>query len=338
MKKIKTETTKKTTIDKNKLFAEAVKNSIKVHGILLEYETQKLLNDSLVKIGFHIKKNFRSHLIPWRDQQGVTHTSEIDVFLETVYTKLDILTDIFKNNQLQDEIYRPALYMYFLAQCKGHDKEGFLLANSSESPEIFKLPICTYQDLYRDSPQLIEKQYYNPSGMYFVDWAYFYTGEMQDWNSKQQIKIDKLKTFPEKPVFKQDKVSNSNKFLGAVEQINESLDCFMGTRPLCKHTGMMQLIIPIIVTNANIFLMEHGGNKVAVYKNIPWIVYVNKQKDQSQFAHLPFYDNIFVVNSTYIPGFCAAIQSLIMGRATLFIEGGIQYETGDKILITEFDV
>jgi len=27
-----------------------------------------------------------------------------------------------------------------------------------------------------------------------------------------------------------------------------------------------------------------------------------------------------------------------MGGETLFIEEGIQYETGDKILITEFDV
>ena len=205
-------------------------------------------------------------------------------------------------------------------------------------PKIFKLPICTYQEFYRESPQLIEKHYHKHSNIYFVDWAYFYTGEMQDWNNKQQIKVDKLKTLPEKPVFKQDKTSNSNKFLGAIEQINESLDCFMGTRPLCNQPGRMQLIIPVVVTNADIFVMEHGGNKVAVYKNIPWVVYVNKQKEQSQFAHLPFYDNIFVVNSTYIPEFCNAIQSLIVGGETLPIGGGIQYETGDKILITEFDV
>ena len=133
-KKQKTKTTQKSIIDKNKLFAEAVENSIKVHGILLEYETQKLLTDSLGKIGFHINKNPRSHRIPWRDLQHVTHTPEIDVFLETVF-KLDRLIDIFKNDELLKDINFPTLRVYFLVQCKGHDKEGFLLANSCDPPK-----------------------------------------------------------------------------------------------------------------------------------------------------------------------------------------------------------
>jgi hypothetical protein len=327
MTKPKTKTIKKPIIDKKKLFAEAVKNSIKVHGILLEYETKKLFTHSLEKIGFHIKESIRSHYLRWNDQE-----CEIDVFVEAV-NKLEFLDDIYKDNELQEVNHRLSMYTYYLVQCKGHDKEGFLLANSCESPKEFELPIYKYKEDYKDSPELVKKIHPKQNDIYFVDWAYFYTGEMQDWNTKHKINTDKLENLSGKfPVFKQDKVSNSNKFLRAIEQINESLDCFIGgAKPFCNQSDMTQLIIPVIVTNAQIFIMEHNDNKVTVYNNIPWFVYVNKQKWQSKFSHLPVYDKFFVINTLYIPEFCSVMQSFIM-------ENNFQYEIKGKSIITKFDV
>ncbi len=335
MKKSENKTTKKSIIDKDLVFADAVKNSIRNHGILLEYETQKLFTDSLEENGFHIKDSKRSHCIPWQDSQQVTHTQEIDVFLETVL-KLEFLDDIDKNGKAQKRIHRQALNVYFLAQCKGHDKEGFLLADSCEPPRSFKLPICQYEERYRDSPEVIEGYCKMHPDVCFVDWAYFYTGEYYDWDNKNKVTLARCISEYDKiqPYFKQSKAQNSNKFMSAIEQINESLDCFFGAGPLCNQLGMMQLIIPVIVTNADILIMKHSDKKVTVYKNIPWIVYMMKknQKGQSPFSHIPVYDKIYVVNSTYISEFCNAIISFLMD----IIE--VQYGTGDKVLITEFDV
>jgi len=92
-----------------------------------------------------------------------------------------------------------------------------------------------------------------------VNWAYFY-----------KFKGDKKEEYQE----------DKGKFYKAIEQINESIIAihdYLVPQKKISTDGGYHRVIPIVVTNATICLMEIDDSKVTI-STIPWVIYINNFK------------------------------------------------------------
>lgn len=76
-----------------------------------------------------------------------------------------------------------------------------------------------------------------------VDWAYFYSGK----NNRLRSGLD---------VHEQDKDRQTNKFLGAADQLCEALEISLEKRPNHSAEDVLFRFIPIVCTNAELIELE----------------------------------------------------------------------------------
>ena len=139
-----------------------------------------------------------------------------------------------------------------------------------------------------------------------VNWAYFYKLKKEGGGRGTEYQEDK------------------DKFYKATNQINESIVAIHDKINLMSQAELENYhkVIPIIITNATICLMEIDKKKVS-FSTIPWVLYKNNFKvDRSNMislGNLNYLDNydfkdIFIVNFDY----CKKFIDILLSRKNDF--------------------
>lgn len=298
----------------------AIENSIRIHGILLEHEAKALLDSALNALGVPPRASALSKSYV-RRIDGENRTIEIDVLAESSSFHVDPFDDIYREPTLETWLKPFGFGAYlsdaFIVECKGHPRDGFLICrrmnaevNLVESQPLFIDPKNERVDaraciesrlvsvIYKHLKNSAE---YCPS----VDWCYFFSGNLKELNGRS--------------FYEQDREGNTNKFLRAVEQLNLSLNTYLGHRTEIPSGDGLQRVLPIIVTNADLYLLgiEDAERKVSVFESVPWVAYKNCYAQESSWSSVGVNGVFYVVNATQLPNFIRVMRGLVDPKVAL---------------------
>ncbi len=298
----------------------AIENSIRMHGILLEHESKMLLDSGLSALGAPPKLSTLSKSYI-RRIDGENRTIEIDVLIESAPFHVDPFEDIYREPTLETWLnpfgFGSPITDTFVVECKGHPRDGFLVCRQMDT----SVNLVASQSLFIDTKdervdtracidartvsviykQLKKSDGYIPS----VDWCYFFSGNIKEFNGRS--------------FYEQDRDGNTNKFLRAVEQLNLSLDTFLSYRPEIKNGDGLQRVLPIIVTNTELYLLsiDDAEKKVSLFESVPWVAYRNCYAQESSWSSVGVNSVFYVVNSSQLANFVKVMRGMIDHKITL---------------------
>ena len=238
-------------IDKEKL-----KKTILTHGILLEHQAEETLNSFLVAMEAPDRFTTVSQPLQYKEVREPKEV-EIDFYGSARFDQtLDGVSIYQSANRTGKEDLRRgelSLRVFFIGQCKGHEKSGFLLTRQIECKAVNTNLYMQKRNPDRTCWMYIPR---NLVGNQVVNWGYFYQGGGDQ-------------TYP------QDKRGNTNKFQRGIAQLTESLiAASQNFRQLPGfRDGDSIILCPLLVVNCPIFVLDSSGS---VTEGLPWVVFHRK--------------------------------------------------------------
>lgn len=281
------------------IIKKSLRELIDTQGILLEHQTHSnLLRYFNESNAFSVEKNAVSETII--SSSLGKQPIEIDVYFELLerYDSLPTMRKLpnSKNGPMVS-FSNERILKIVLIECKGHPSQGFLLSRRSSSLEnvVIEHEVHKQKGL-PDSYSYFIQQTKIPA----IDWAHFYRLTEQDIRRIAKNKELEIS-------YKED----ASKFYKAVQQaIRNIYACYDSLRKGKLRDRIERfpyIILPIIVTNAPILLMNISSAAVLV-QEVPWTVFINHDRPTHQSYSQTDFKNIYVVNYDHIVAFNEVVR------------------------------
>jgi len=286
---------------------KALREMIETHGILLEHKTHQILLNYFEN---YFRQKDSSEILEHQVGKYLytphyENPLEIDVYFKiTEFHELYSYIERVQSGDRDVSTTRFRISTQFIIQCKGHPNDGFLLCHGLNNEEKY---IDEYFRKKGENEQTIPKL--ERYGIIIVDRADFV--KINEGKSKTNKEVGGYKEI----VYQEDK----GKFYKAIEQINQDIESVINKlfdifKKMDRGIGQddqlnmgYHKIVPIIVTNCPIYLMEIKNQKVSL-EMIPWAVYRNNYKPSDPDLKLWLrlrneLKNIYLVSVDYLVDF-----------------------------------
>jgi len=287
--------------------AEKLKECVEKSGLLLEHRSCALLHKYINRDVHHqVSGESEVGLVLFRTGD---HPTEIDVFcdMRQFLSTVNVITRADAERiELNGSV---TVRTVFVAECKGHPSDGFLLVQKLPSSPLYSQPI-----FYRGSQEAWEDGILDTRKVYMVGGGNFYRCKHKKGNNQAII------------AYEMEREGSHNKFFRAYEQIMCNIRAIIDNLDDLPNNpvGRQVLrVVPILITNAPIVAMSVEHSK-AIFVRVPWATYDARFQHfgQAKGKKRDFFEVFHAVSLDFLEQF---VSILLTPEASLFPQPDLRH-------------